>query len=121
MSYVPHSTHLSGHQTYMLHEGLWALLLRQDDSMGSLVGAAGPICWFARLFSGWRPLASRWQSQVTGQLAAKPWLLTGLVLTVGQSLVPGWIDGCRTRVPGYSVGLLVGRFSSIPQLILACW
>ena len=103
--HAPRSTHLSGHQSNMLREGLWALLLQQDDPMGSLVGAAGPVCWFARLYCGWRPLASGWQSQVTGQLAAEPCLPAGLVLTVGWSLVPGWM----AAEPDFL------------DLVLACW
>ena len=75
------------------------------DPMGSLVGAAGPVCWFARLYCGWRPLASGWQSQVTGQLAAEPCLPAGLVLTVGWSLVPGWM----AAEPDFL------------DLVLACW
>lgn len=75
--------------------------------MGSLVGAAGPVWLSARPCLVRRLLASGWQDKVTRWLAAEPRVVPDLVLTVGQSLVLAQIDGCGTRVPGASVGLLV--------------
>ena len=117
---APRSTHLSGHQSYMLHEGLWALLLQQDGPYGQSGRCSWPCLLVCQALL-WVETTGLWVAE-PGHRAAGCRTLPACRSSAHCWVEPGSrVDGCRTRFPGSSVGLLVDRFSSIPKLIPACW